>query len=223
MYSRKIFQGLILGLLAAVIFSGTCYSQTIKQVFDHQLLVNQPSQSWEHRVDLPDQYAQQGLIFVKRNLKIVLPCFLVVEREELNANYYYVKVRLPKVLPESKRGIVEVELSIGNTVPVTPDLNPPTELSLSQHTAARKPAFLWKGDSVYSAVTLYDLDEGQTIFERVVDNKKRVCLFDEPYFLPLHRYIWAVKQVDETGKESAETQARFRIENQNGTVVVIQD
>jgi hypothetical protein len=68
-------------------------------------------------------------------------------------------------------------------------------------------------------VTLFDMDEGKTVFERVTTFAGH-CAYDEDW-LKMHHYKWAVKQSDETGCYSKEVQAGFRIEKQNGVVVAV--
>ncbi|MBF0545201.1 MAG: hypothetical protein HQM08_12255 [Candidatus Riflebacteria bacterium] len=221
MFSKNSILGILI-VCTVLVFPSFGFCDVIHQSFEHQLLVNQPSQSWEHVIDLPENYAQKGMFFIKRNFLLTLPGFLEVEREEFKPTYYYIKLRIAKVLPEYKKGKIDIDLEIGNQAPNTPAPNSPTNLSLSSATAARKPAFLWKGDSKYTAVSLYDFETGTTVFERVVDNNRRVSVYDED-FLPLHHFVWGLKQIDETGKCSTEVQARFKIENQNGTVVIVQE
>jgi hypothetical protein len=194
---------------------------TLTKVFDHQLLVNSHPQSWEHRIDLPEAAAFTGRIFRTRRLQ--LEGRLVIEAEELTPTYYYVKVRLPKHFQEPARGILTVTLTYGE--PVTPPPAPaaPTDLKIAPISAARKPAFTWKAAPAarYGAITLYDLDTNQTVWERV-SVKPGVALFDEGY-LPLHRYLWAVKVSDEHGRWSTESRAAFRIMEKDGVVVIVEE
>lgn len=202
--------------IALVFSAALAGAETLKQQFDHQLLVNTPAQSWEHRIDLPEANAQKGLVFTKRNLQLLGR--LVIEREEFTPTYYYVKVRLPKHFQEPARGFLNVELEIGNK-PVAPVVTvPPTNLSIMDGCAARKPALLWKGEGKYTAITVYDVDAGKTVWERVIVGFKG-AEYDEGY-LDLHHFKWAVKQSDESGRYTGETQAGFRIENKNGMVVI---
>ena len=208
----------VIALAFALLAPFAAAAATVSQTFDHQLLVNQPPQSWEHRIDLPDAQAFAGEIFVKRDLAI--DGRLVIEREILTPTYYYVKVRLPKHPSEPMRGILKVTLDTAKNAPVTPVLAPVTDLKLITDAApVLRPVFAWKGDGRFAAVTLYDLDLNQTVMERVQVNHKAIQ-FTEGW-LQHHHYRWAVKQSDETGRYSKEVQAGFRIEKVNGVVVAI--
>ncbi len=207
-------------LFAGLTAQGMTATETMTKVFDHQLLVNSQPQSWEHRIDLPDGCAHEGHVFLARRLK--LEGRLVIEAEEFTPTYYYVKVRLPKHFEEPARGILTVEIDKGApmALPAVPEA--PTELKIHPVSAARKPAFVWKTAARYGMITLYDLDENKTVWERV-SVRQGVAAYDEPGYLPLHRYLWAVKVSDQTGRWSRETRAAFRIAEQNGVVVVIEE
>lgn len=208
----------IVALAFALLAPFAVSAETLTQTFEHQLLVNQPPQSWEHRIDLPDAQAIAGEIFVKRDL--ALEGRLVIEREVLTPTYYYIKVRLPKHPAEPMKGILKVVLDTGKQAATTPVLDPVTELKLITDAApVLRPAFTWKGAGKFAAVTLYDVDLGQTVMERVAVNHK-FTQFNEGW-LTKHHYRWAVKQADATGRYSKEVQAAFRIEEVNGVVVAI--
>jgi hypothetical protein len=209
---------LTLALVTLCAFSPAFAAETITQTFFHQLKVNTPAQSWEHRIDLPESAAMKGQFFVARRLDLRMGK-LVIERELFTPTFYYVKVRLPKHFSEPKAGSLKVDLDIDHKPNLTPAPAHPEALALSDVGAARKPVFTWKSPARYAAVTLYDLDTNQTVWERVSTWPGSVA-FDEG-FLPLHRYRWAVKVSGENGRWSKEVQAGFKIVEQNGIVVAI--
>ncbi|MBF0409128.1 MAG: hypothetical protein HQM10_17400 [Candidatus Riflebacteria bacterium] len=210
---------MVVFLFALLSIGAASAEEMISQEFSHSLLVNQPSQSWEHRIDLPLQTEGQFKIFIKR--KLSLDGRLVIEREELTPTYYYVKVRLPKYIGEFAGGKLTVKLFMDKSPLNTPPLDAPENLKLMEGSAARHPDFIWKGAKKYSAITLYDVDTNQTIWERIILGYEGAG-FDEPTYLDLHHYRWAVKQSDETGRWSNEAQAGFRIEEQSdGSVIAI--
>ncbi|MFZ2959623.1 MAG: hypothetical protein WA705_22280 [Candidatus Ozemobacteraceae bacterium] len=211
----------ILGLFMLVLLTAGVAraGETVTQEFKHNLIINQPAQSWEHRIDLPADCGNHGFIFVKRELQ--LDGRLVIEREELTPTYYYVKVKLPKHLEEPVAGILVVKLSVDKQQALVPVLDAPTGLKLMEGCASRRPAFLWNGAKKYSVISLYDVNTNQTIWERVIV-KHTGAAYDEPNYIELHHYKWAVMQSDETGRWSKETQAGFRVEQQpNGSVIAI--
>lgn len=193
-------------------------AETISQTFTHDLVVNAPAQSWEHRIDLPEDLAMKGHIFVKRAL--AMDGRMVIEREQFTPTYYYVKVRLPKLVGEYMKGILKVSLETGTQPAVTPVPGQPTDLALAPYTAALRPVLTWKGTGPYYAVSLYDVNENRTVMERVTI-AKTFCESTREEWLQHHHYRWAVKQADETGRWSREAQAGFRIEVKDGIVVAI--
>ncbi|MBF0500668.1 MAG: hypothetical protein HQM09_11090 [Candidatus Riflebacteria bacterium] len=210
----------LIGILVALAFCGLpamTWADTLTQSFEHELLVNAPPQSWEHRIDIPEALAQKGHVFIRRALAI--EGMLVIEREELTRTYYYIKVRLPKFQSDYMMGRVKVDLETSTQLPPAAVFPPPANLEIFKYTPALRPALTWKGDEKYSATTLYDVDSGATVMERVVVNMKSVAV-DEGW-LQKHHYRWAVKQGDETGRYSKEAQIAFRIEEKNGVVVII--
>lgn len=201
-----------------MLFVSSLQAETIEQNYFHQLKVGELAQSWEHRIDLPDAAAMKGQVFTGRNLDLRMGK-LVIEREVLTPTYYYVKVRLPKHPEVPMAGNLKVELQIGNVIS---DKKPeaPSALALSSVGATLKPVFTWKTPSRYAAVTLYDLTEQKTVWERVAVNCGYIG-FDEGYLSKDHRYRWAVKVSDVNGRYSTETMAGFKILEQNGVVVAI--
>lgn len=193
-------------------------ADTIEKSFFHQLKVGEPAQSWEHKIDLPETAAMKGQIFTARNLDLRMGK-LVIEREVLTPTYYYVKVRLPKHVQIPMAGSLKVELKIGS-LPVIKTPKAPEKLSLSKAGATLKPVFTWKTDSRYAAISLFDLTEEKTVWERVSTTCGYIG-FDEGYLKKDHRYRWAVKVSDENGRYSTESSAGFRIEEQNGVVIAI--
>ena len=194
-------------------------AETLTKTFFHQLLVTDPATSFEHRIDLPEEAAMAGKYFIKRSLDLRMGK-LVVEREEFTPQYYYVKVRLPKLVGQPMAGQIKIDLEIGTPV-TAPAVEAPTKLKLFEHAAALKPVFTWTTKERYAMVTLYDLDEQKTVWERVSTLPGYIG-FDEGY-IAKHRYMWAVRVGNEYGKWSTEVQARFHIETQDGIVVAVEE
>lgn len=209
---------LLVAVLFITAFLSPVSAETVSQTITHELLVNAPAQSWEHRIDLPEELAAKGQIFVKRALS--MEGRMVIEREQFTPTYYYVKVRLPKYIGDYMKGILKVDLETGTQPIITPALDKPTGLALAPVTPALRPAFVWKGAGPYYAVTLYDVDENRTVMERVTI-RHQYCSSTTEEWLKHHHYKWAVKQADETGRWSKEAQAGFRIEVKDGVVVCI--
>ena len=205
---------LVLGLL---LVSSCVQAEVISQKFEHQLLVNSQPQSWEHRIDLPENMMQQGLYFLKRDLQVVGR--LVIEREVLTRTSYYIKVRLPKHYEEPMYGAVTVSVEASAQTPAGTPVAAPTEVKLFEVAPALRPVITWKGDTRFAHVTLYDLDENATVLERVTVNHKYASVVEG--WLKQHHYRWAIKLADDFGKTSKEVQVGFRIETQNGVVVVV--
>lgn len=211
-----------MALTAALLFIAAFLSpvsaEPLSQTFAHELVVTAPAQSWEHRIDLPEELAAKGQIFVRRALEMTGP--MVIEREQFTPTYYYVKVRLPKLVGEPMKGILKVDLELGTQPVVTPVPGQPTGLAIAPVSPALRPVFIWKGTGPYYAVSLYDVDENRTVMERVVI-RNQYCSSTSEEWLKHHHYRWAVKQADETGRWSREAQAGFRIEVKDGVVVTI--
>ena len=210
-----------LALFLALCFALTCLTaqaETLEQNFFHQLKVGEQPQSWEHRIDLPEAAAMQGRVFVARSLDLRMGK-LVIESELFTPTFYYVKVRLPKHPEVPMAGNLKVELQIGDVlsskVPQAPTL-----LALSDVGATLKPVFTWKTPARYAAITLYDLTEQKTVWERVSTTCGYIG-FDEGWLKKDHRYRWAVKVSETNGRYSPEAMAGFRIEEQNGVVIAI--
>jgi hypothetical protein len=210
---------MVVGLMC-VLATSSAFAETLTREFTHQLLVNTPPQSWEHRIDLPDQAAFQGQVFQKRNLKLLGR--LVIEAEELTPTYYYVKVRLPKHVAEPAKGIITIALEIGAPLAAAPVLGAPTQLEIMKGSASRKPIFTWKADGRFSAITVLDVTTGKTVWERIIVGYKG-AEYDEGYLPIGHQYKWAVKQANEFGKYGTEAQAGFRIVQQGDSVIIIND
>jgi hypothetical protein len=146
---------------------------------------------------------------------------LVIEHEELTQLYYYVKVRLAK--PHESvpmAGKIKIKLTVADhpTCVMPPDA--PTQLSLSEVGAALKPIFTWKSKSRYAAITLFDMTEQQTVWERI-STTQNYKGFDEGYLKKGHSYIWAVKVSDKHAVYSQATQAAFTIKEVDGIVVAV--
>jgi hypothetical protein len=194
--------------------------QTVEKEFFHQLKVGEPSQSWEHRIELSDEMMHTNQCFVARELDL-REGRLVIEHEEFTPLYYFVKVRLAKPHPSvPMAGKIKIKLTVGNqSAAVTPPAAP-TELKLSEVGAALKPIFTWKTKSRYAAVALFDLTTQQTVWERI-STTQGFKAFDEGYLKKGHKYIWAVKVSDKFAVYSTSSQAAFRIEEVDGVVVTV--
>ncbi|MBU1107809.1 MAG: hypothetical protein KKB51_14140 [Candidatus Riflebacteria bacterium] len=212
-----------LALFLVLCFALTCLTaqaQTIEKTFFHQLKVGEQPQSWEHRIDLPEEAAMQGRVFVARSLDLRMGK-LVIESELFTPTFYYVKVRLPKHPEVPMAGNLTVELKIGDVLSnVAPQAA--SQLALSEYGATLKPIFTWKTPARYAAITLYDLTEQNTVWERVSTTCGYIG-FDEGWLKKDHRYRWAVKVSEVNGRYSPEVMAGFRIEEQNGVVIAIPD
>jgi len=194
-------------------------AETLTKTFFHQLLVSDVAKSWEHRIDLPESSGVAGQYFVKRKLSVLMGK-LVIEAEEFTPTYYYVKVRLPKMVGQPMAGEITIDLEIGEGT-CSPAVDAPSKLKLFEHAAALKPLFTWVTKERYAMVTLYDLDENKTIWERVSTTGGYIG-YDEG-FIKKHHFLWAVRVGNEFGKWSSEVQAKFHIAVQDGIVVVVED
>ncbi len=180
-------------------------AQTLTQAFPHSLGVGTSAQSYEHRIDLPEDWASKNVFFVKRTL--VLTGKMVIEHEELTPNYYFVKVRLPKAWLLTAKGSLSVTLDGGQPPSVA---FPDACTGLRVGPPATKPRFSWAGLGKYTAVSLLDKGTGKTVWERVILGKCD-CEMDEGSLGVGHRYLWAVKQSTEAGRYSPEAQGAFKI------------
>ncbi|MBF0501690.1 MAG: zinc finger-like domain-containing protein [Candidatus Riflebacteria bacterium] len=196
--------------LIAIVFlvPATAHADTISQAFSHNLSSNEPAQSWEHKIDLPDNLNQQGFSFFRR--AVTLTGKLVVEREELTSTYYYIKVRLPKAFFGSK-GNVSIQLEAAKELPPCNPVPPPTELSIPTNSNPLNPDFSWKGNGKYSAITLYDVTANNTVWERIIPGVDKYSMTEGRLDID-HHFKWAVRQSDECARYSPETQAGFRLE-----------
>ncbi len=200
---------LLFSLLAAVLVLVPVRADELSKNFSHSLGIGNQAQSYEHRVDLPAEWAAAGRFFVGRSLK--LDGKLVIEREELTRTSYYVKVRLPKATLWLAKGSIAVTLKAEKTDAPPPALSAPTGLKVS---GGYYPRFSWAGHGNYAAISLLDRTSGKTIWERVILNSNR-CDLDEGSVRIGGKYTWAVKQTDECGHYSAEAQSQFRVEGKN--------
>ncbi len=195
-------------------------NQTIEKEFFHQLKVGEPSQSWEHRIDIPENLLYNGWAFIARELDL-REGKLVIEHEEFTPTYYYVKVRLAKPhVSVPMAGKIKISLVATDNPGCSLAPNPPTELKLSEVGASLKPIFTWKTDCRYAAVALYDVTEQQTVWERI-STTQGYKAFDEGFLKKGHHYRWAVKVSKKYAVYSPEAQAAFRIDEVNGVVVAI--
>lgn len=194
-------------LVLLQVLSVSAFAEVIEQTYEHKLGMSQGATSWEHRIDLPENLAAQGYVFHKRSF--ALSGRLVVEAEELTRTYYYLKVRLPKyqLFPMSGAITVSVESTLTPVSPTT--LAAPTKLYMTN--PAEAPGFGWEGPGRFTNITLLDRSSGKTIWERVLVGAKR-CHLDEDRLYYHGRYIWAVRQSDETAAWGPSSEFRFRIE-----------
>jgi hypothetical protein len=214
----KIFSILMACFLVSAVAAQA--TETLEKEYFHQLKVGEPSRSWEHRIELTDEMMHKDQSFVARDLDL-REGKLVIEHEELTQLYYYVKVRLAK--PHESvpmAGKIKIKLTVADhpTCVMPPDA--PTQLSLSEVGAALKPIFTWKSKSRYAAITLFDMTEQQTVWERI-STTQNYKGFDEGYLKKGHSYIWAVKVSDKHAVYSQATQAAFTIKEVDGIVVAV--
>ncbi|MFZ2957735.1 MAG: hypothetical protein WA705_12680 [Candidatus Ozemobacteraceae bacterium] len=195
-------------LMLAFLAPQGLFADTLVQNFEHKLGMNAPSQSWEHRIDLPDNLNQLGFSFFRRTL--TLSGKMVIEAEELTSTYYYVKVRLGKTFFGSK-GSIAISLEAAKDLPPCNPLAAPTELKISQKSDPMAPTFTWKGEGKYTAISLFDSTINETVWERIVPAALSASV-DGCGLHINHHYKWAVKQSDICAKYSPEAQAGFRLE-----------
>ena len=217
MLRNRLLAVLLFGLL---LISSSAFAETITKTFSHKLLVGQPSQTWEHRIDLPDSAMINEKRFIARDLDIRMGK-LVIVKEEFTPNYYYIKVKLAKHTEIFMKGFITIKLEIGDK-PLVANTDAPTNLRLSSVAATLKPGFKWTTKNRYAAISLYDLDTQKTVWERISVNTG-IKIFDEPFFLEQHRYIWSVKVSDKSGRYSKPVEASFKIVTQDGIVIAIPD
>lgn len=202
---------LVLGVLFfALLAPAAIWAEAVTQSFSHKLAGGAVSESWEHRIDLPDNLSQQGFSFFRRTL--ALDGKLEIEREELTATYYYLKVHLAKSFWGSK-GNVKIQLEAAKDLPPCNPVSAPTDLKIPSNSEPVCPNFSWKGIGKYSAVTLYDVTANQTVWERIIPTASTFSM-QEGRLAVDHHFKWAVKQSDECARYSPETQAGFRLEIQ---------
>ncbi|MFZ2961239.1 MAG: hypothetical protein WA705_30530 [Candidatus Ozemobacteraceae bacterium] len=201
---------LLVGLLALVLAAfpavGFAQVETFQQTFEHKLGIGASPQSYEHRIDLPQAWSQKNLVFVRRVLSLTGK--LVIEREELTATYYYVKVRLPKAVIWTAKGSLAVTLEGFSQPSTAPAPEAPSRISVGG--PGLTPIFLWDGLGKYTAITLLDRANNQNIWERVIVSGKKTDLDEGRLHVGGH-YLWAVRQSDETAKYSAEAGGAFKI------------
>ena len=195
----------LLVLFALVLCLSPLTAEELNKNFAHSLSIGNSAKSYEHKIDLPESWAAEGKYFTGRSLK--LDGKLVIEREELTKTYYYVKVRLDKATLWFAKGSIDVSLKAAADAPTTPVLDPPTGLKV---TGGSYVGFLWNGAGAYSAISLMDRESGKSLWERVILNDHECDARDADMSVG-GKYLWAVKQADETGKYSVEAQAKFRI------------
>jgi len=194
---------LILVLLQVLTLSAT--ADVIEQTYEHKLGMSQGATSWEHRIDLPENLAAQGYVFHKRSF--TLSGRMVVENEELTKTYYYVKVRLPKAQLLPMKGAITVSVESTQTPAQATILPAPTNLNMTY--PAEAPGFIWESQGKFTNITLLDRATGKTIWERVLVGVKH-CHLDEDRLYLYRRYIWAVRQSDETAAWGPSSEFRFR-------------
>lgn len=205
MLKSRIFFGLF-AVLALVFSFSPAGAEELSQNFSHSLSIGNSSKSFEHRIDLPDEWSAKGKFFTGRELS--LDGKLVIEREELAKTYYYVKVRLPKATLWFAKGSINITLKAENT-PVAPVLGAPDGLKVQ---GGYYPVFNWNGSGDYSAISLLDRSNGKTMWERVILRSHK-CELDEGSVKIGGKYTWAVSQSDSSGRYSKESQNSFRVDS----------
>lgn len=205
---RALVRFLVLIAVCTFLVPAAAWAETVSQSFDHKLGMNQAGQSWDHRIDLPDSMQQQGMSFFRR--KLALSGKLEIEREELTATYYFIRVRLAKAFLGSK-GSVAVQLEAVTNLPPCAPVAQPTGLALARNSDPMCPSFTWKGLGKYAAISLYDTTSNSTVWERIVVNTLYGSM-NEGRLAIGHHYKWAVCESDECARYSPETQAGFRLE-----------
>lgn len=215
MKTNKLLSVLLVPLF---LFASSLSAETITKTFSHRLLVGEQSKTWEHRIDLPDDAVMAQKRFITRELDLRMGK-LVVESEVFTPMFYYVKVKLAKHVEMGAAGQITIKLNIGKK-PIESDVSAPTNLKLSDVGATLKPIFTWKTEARYAAISLYDVDEQKTVWERV-STTTGFKAFDEPFYLKKHHYIWAVKVSDKSGRYSKPAQAAFKIITQDGVVIAV--
>ncbi len=199
-------------VLSVAVFSavlgGPVCAETLQKQFPHKLASAYPvvTKIFEDRVDLPDAWAKQGWRFLKRAIKPSGK--LVIEREELTATYYYVRVKMFSDVMDIT-GQVDVTLEGGPALALPAAPEPCT--SLSAKAPALRPFFSWSGSNAFTLVSLMEKSTGSTIWERLVLNASKAHV-DEGALKVGSHYLWAVKHGDEFGRYSAQTVGAFRIE-----------
>jgi hypothetical protein len=191
--------------LAGILLAGTAvHAQTLEKSFAHSLPIGQQAASFEHRIDLPADWAARGEVFVGRSLALVGK--LVIEREELKPTYYYVKVRLPKATVWFAKGEIKISLKGGTT----PSLQTPGAPQALKAIGGTRPLFSWLGEAPYANISLMDRGDGATLWERVLLGSNKAEL-DEGEVRVGRRYLWAVRLAGENARYSAESQMAFRV------------
>lgn len=196
---------LVLVLLQVPMMSAI--ADVIERTYEHKLGMSQGATSWEHRIDLPEDQLAKNYVFHKRSF--TLSGRLVVEREELTRTFYYIKVRLPKAQLLPMKGAITV--SVESTQTPVPPMTLPAPAKLYMTNPAEAPGFGWEGAGRFTNITLLDRHSGKTIWERVHVGLTH-CRLDEDKLYVHGRYIWAVRQSDETAAWGPSSEFRFRIE-----------
>ncbi len=195
-----------IAFFAAVVPAGAVVREQMVQAFDHFSPSGTFETSFEHRIDIPGEWATNNMVFVSRVLR--LSGKLHVEREELTGTYYYIKVGLPRALNAPASGSITIMLEAAAEAPFLPVLDPCDRMTVGGSPA--KPAFSWRGHGEYTAISLFDKSWNKTVWERVVQGATTAVKIDGNMMVG-HHYIWALKQTDETARYSPEAQAAFAI------------
>lgn len=202
---RMLRSALVLGLVLTCLVPAIGAADVLEKKIEHNLGLGSGAQSWEHRIDLPEDWAARGLFFARRSL--TLDGRLVIEREELAKTYYFVKVRLPKEQLLPMKGSLVVKLDALPTPILTPVIAPCERLTITERV---NPTFSWTGMGKYTAITLLEREGAKTVWERVITSGT-VARLDESVLRVGRRYLWAVKQSDEIAKYGPEAMAAFRV------------
>ncbi|MBF0406487.1 MAG: hypothetical protein HQM10_03985 [Candidatus Riflebacteria bacterium] len=220
MFKRCFIAGMI--FIALLGITGMASADVIQQSYEHRLGLGQTSESWDHQIDIPADWAAKGYVFNRRMLAPTGD--LEIEREELSRTYYFVKVRLVKGKLGFAKGSLNVTLEGGAPVAAT-NLQAPEGLSVAGKPLT--PSFAWNGNGKYFSISLYNRDTNQTLWERVITGNKTVTL-NEIKLKIAGKYTFGVCQSDETSKYSKAANRNFRIDGReekcrpcNGTGFVI--
>lgn len=202
---KHIVLSVLLSTMLLIVGVIPAFSEEITEIFSHNLELNASSRSFEHRISLPGKWAAQGKYFTSRSLKIEGD--LVIQKEQLLANGYYVKCRLVSSSERPPQGSLTVTLHVSST----PDLTTALEACLTLKVIPdRLPRFYWSGgEAEVTALRLTDLDRNRIVWERLLVGK-HCTIMDETVIESGHRYMISAWQVNSNGRLSAPTHRIFQ-------------